>query len=606
MHLAHVLRTTLPHLNVTQHAECFLSEHRLAELAHTLERRQGQLRHTTFGSQTHYFPYYAARPVAPHMTGERSAGFLASTAWGASVAVSFFRNELPSLTAYWHLKLMPQRPLFPTRQPRPMTREAREETPVWREALPYLPYLPAALSGYELLVGTGYTQALPLHRGPAAPTLWETLRGPGLLGLGVQNLTRAADDERGAGAQTALLCAAWGLQLALQVARLPAIALIGVVAGCGAIFGGIYGLTASCMFAYRNRTGERPISAAEAVAEEERQMRRRMMQMQDDVLPAPLIEALWQGRMALAPNVNFYSNIAQQLGHLVDQGRGRRFDEPAFVARPRAQDARPFAADRAPNLPDDSENVHAPGRDEACRKSMSHLFATYPHVDTATEIAAISTFLRTQETGETPLSRRHHESGQPLLDAARLALTGEAGPRGTATQFWPAITAHTNTLYISPRETRPTAQAVAVMWHALSHLQPKAGETLTREALILERREAFICALAKSIDDDGHRVCANGATQHILASCLQGCVPGVKVEDTSENAPRASLAQYVTYITLSARHELGEEPSEEVVRQKFDELYDKGCKDYPSEKVALADNLRAVAQLYDVEWTAGA
>ena len=643
------LERSLPHLlDPLQGRVC---EHHLARQSHDAELAHGVMRGPNLRNKTWYYPYSAAQPVAPFTGGVRQSGFRASAAWGASVAISLVRTELP-LTAFYVARFLSVRmePFIvdlyrQLQQGQPQKADADQENEDKTRAQAALATVKSALyaiaglglvaGSLEWLGGTGdrcAPGAHPVSQIPAWRAL-EAVRRHGILGWaqeGLWHLSTLPAVRRAPAGEIALLSAAITVGCLANASRLAAVAAMGLVAGLGAVSGLAYEGAHRALFLL-GAFGHRQAQATPMGEVAERERAQRLLEFRirgdDETLAAPFIDQLWQGRAVPQRNDNqvvhgllMAMDLAEGLLHpdRVPFGLNvnARFqnrwwaDEPELPqpqAQRRPQNV-PHAPPRAPRaqaagrdgvLPRAQDvNVHGVGRDQATRRAVANLLVAHPHVDVAAALAALRAHMQQAEAQRLPLSQAQHRNGRPALEAARRVL-GPAqgfGDRGAT------ITDDGNRLNVDNQGLGvvPMARICAVIWHAIDSIESPAGTEAATEALRQERRDALVLALSRCVEDMGHIVCAPGQSQRLVL-VLQGYVPGVQVEIYDAPAP---VAQFVTMQAMQLQQQLGAEGpwQEDVVRRAFNEACLAGYAIYQGDdRRNLQEQLAAIAELtYDV------
>lgn len=611
-----------------------VDEHSLAKLARSRELADGMILAPRATTMSSYLPYHAARPVAAHTGGLRRAGFAASAAWGASLGVSSMRTDLPLLSLYWLAYHKDHRPQFaPT--PAPATTDGKEKSPAAHAAdlarlvVQAAPYASFLLAGWEAVFGTGYLPDdanLAAHDPRVLAERWRRVGAAGCLEAYLmqtaQHAGRQGQDRR----ELALLGAAVGLRLALMPPRLLGALFVGSVALVGAAFGVAY--EAAAQGIYRGYLAD---ARARGVALEERTMRdaiarqymprnNQLRELDDTVLSAPLMEALWRqapdqalhennrwvgAGVALATlhrhqklrNLGFLPQVFEMqreerawraLGRAISFGwvaaaDGAAGGAPAAGVAPDPDEARRFAR---------GVDVHERGRDPAMRRSLDSLLARYPAVDNAAALAALRAELNRQQRLGTPLARRQHASGRTLLAAANLALDPTLGaPAG-----FPAVldSSVNHVVRLDDGRRVPLSSVCALVWHACEQLEDPRGTPALHEAMRQERKEALLSALGDCITSYGTRVCGPGQAQRMLM-VLQGCVEGVQIEDIEE-AP--TPAQVETFLYQQIQADLPDEPTNAQVQARYDLAYREGTARLPAAQHAqLRAGLAALAEM---------
>jgi hypothetical protein len=276
--------------------------------------------------------------------------------------------------------------------------------------------------------------------------------------------------------------------------------------------------------------------------------------------------------------------------------------EPAGL-RPQNQNvaAAPPAAAAGPLPRAHDANVHGLGRDAATRRALAHLLLADPDIDVAGSLQILRDHMQTAEQERLPLSQARHRSGVSVLTAARRALG--AGPQRETNVA--AITHRGNRLVIDARgvDRVPMARICAVIWRAIDRIESPQGTPEATAALQQERRDAFVLALSRCVEDLGHIVCAPGQSQRLVL-VLQGYGLGVQVEIYDAPAP---VAQFVTMQALQMQQQLGVDGPwpEGAVRRALNEACLAGYAIYQGQdRQNLQQQLVAIAELtYDLnDW----
>jgi hypothetical protein len=168
-----------------------------------------------------------------------------------------------------------------------------------------------------------------------------------------------------------------------------------------------------------------------------------------------------------------------------------------------------------------------------------------------------------------------------------------------------AITHRGNRLVIDARgvDRVPMARICAVIWRAIDRIESPQGTPEATAALQQERRDAFVLALSRCVEDLGHIVCAPGQSQRLVL-VLQGYGLGVQVEIYDAPAP---VAQFVTMQALQMQQQLGVDGPwpEGAVRRALNEACLAGYAIYQGQdRQNLQQQLVAIAELtYDLnDW----
>lgn len=642
MHVTEILSRAHAALDVSEKAYAPLCQHRLAQQANRSELMHGDILSPSIMPLTTYLPYHAAQPVAAYTQGARRAGYLASAQWGASVAVSLVRTDMPAMGLYYHGYLKKHLSATDAAAARARRQEGQDIEPqnVWQQIKPYAPLLPFALSGLECVLGTGMQQTPPPARGaPAAPVQlvwWEQMRRVGVMGhIERALLAHAAQAQhRGQAKQQAcLLGVAVALRAALLPLRLAAAALLASTAVFGASVGIAYEAGAQAAFAIRvrhtRRAGQAPniVSMQRAQQQQQDYMLLQALGWDDTVLSAPMIESLWRQHTAapawLVGNNNLWTTAGigasltyramhgNRLGMLPDVvdvanlQRGFQLFYNTARAGFRGYQARPGAAPEAAQNYARGVDVHATGRDANVRRCVAFLRGRFANVDTEANLRALRAFVQAQRHQRTPLAQRRHASGLPLLAAAACVLDGTDNAQQRAQFGFPHITSANHSIRLDDGTAVPVADICAIVWHSLGTLRDTRGPMQT-EALQQERRGAFVAALADAMNGHGTILCGPGQVQRMVL-VLQGFMDGVAIENYDDAPP---VAQYVTYAFARLQAELGEEPRPEAVRRAFDTAWAAGVVRYAgnsalavAQRNELAAQFTTLAEMtYDCAW----
>lgn len=644
-HLRHA-ETTLH--NASQALQSVVCEHRLSQRSYDAELAHGRIRRPEPKPTTSYYPFAAANPVAPYTAGVRKAGYTASAYWGASVAISLMRNEGPFLGAYIVRYLSP--PIAEI--VRNERRRAQAHRPgVGRNevaalgrpqalanagvlglyaSLGSIAVCAAMVTAFEWIGGTGHSCAADVrhpNRGGVIGTV-TGFRDLGFLGYLRGYLINAADRSAAQDKdwqEFGHVAAGLACAIASLTCRVAAGTFTGTVATLGAIFGLMYEachrLALAC---FRGRPGDDFLPLAHVELQERLRLAGQGELANGEHVPAPLIDFLWNQRGFGARGIAEYNlrvdnqvvhnlvggllileEIARQ--HLHHDAIGphlrpfalgpARLNDVIAHARPAALAPVHPAAGNVPRA--GTQSVHGMGRDQATRRSVTPLIRRYHALDVAATLAEIRAYLVAVGQPGSRLAHAHHPSGQRAVSAARLALGGFAEEN---THF--RSVAHAgNGLTIDEDNlgVQPMARVCAVMWRAIADIEVPPTDELGRERRQEERRDAFILALSRCVEADGHIVCAPGQSQRLVL-ILQGYVAGVQVEIYDAPAP---VAQFVTMQAMGMHQRLGDEPpfDEDAVKAIFNEACMAGYAIYQGpDRVLLQDQFRALISLtYDIE-----
>jgi hypothetical protein len=227
-----------------------------------------------------------------------------------------------------------------------------------------------------------------------------------------------------------------------------------------------------------------------------------------------------------------------------------------------------------------TESVMRSGFQTAVHESIARLSSRFPEAAAVNNVAAVQSHLQAVENA---LTIRPLTSGLSALESRARTQTREldnaqrtlTGPRNYGD--------HSDSIAQNPEFTA----LISLVWHAIQSYErsdPNEGATARDRGLMLD---ALVMALARCIEDDGHRVCSVGQRQQFI-EVLNGFYGEVKI-------PKVDPGDLLSELGLELRNQ-SEAPSAAYIENFRSRALARGEEeftDFPKLRATFEKDLQA-------------